>query len=93
MRISRTGGEVQSTRPQRADAHAGLARQPAVGRSHERRRLLVPGQDELDLRAAQRLDHGEVLFTRDAEDAVDAFVLQRRSQKVGGFAHDAFLNA
>ena len=31
---------------------------------------------------AQRLDHVEVLLARDAEDAVDALILERRNQKI-----------
>src|SRR3712207_9055788 len=47
VRVGRTGGQVQGTGPERADAHAGLAGEPPVGRGHEGGRLLVPGQDEL----------------------------------------------
>ena len=65
----------------------GLAGEPAVGRRHEGGRLLVPGQDQLDLRALQQLDDVEVLLARNAEDAVDALVLQRRDEKIGAFGH------
>ena len=82
MRIGRAGGEVQRARPQRGDADAGPAGQPPVGRRHERRRLLVPRQHQLDRGVAQRLDDVEILLARHAEDALDALVLQRRDQQV-----------
>ena len=73
-------GEVQRARAERGDADAGLAGQPAVGRRHEGRRLLVPGQDQLDGGVAQALDDVEVFFARNAEDALNAFVLQSARQ-------------
>ena len=74
--------EVQRARPERRDADARLAGEPAVRCGHEGGRLLVPGQDELDRGRPQRLDHVEVLLARDAEDAVDALVLERRDQQI-----------
>jgi hypothetical protein len=56
-----------------------------VGRRHESRRLLVPGQDELDLRLPQRFDDIEVLLARNPEDPLDAFILQRGDKEVGAF--------
>jgi hypothetical protein len=58
-----------------------------VGRGHERRRLLVPGEHELDARVAQGLDDVEILLAGHAEDVLDAFVLQRCHQQVGSFGH------
>src|SRR5215510_10798221 len=43
QRIGRTGGEVERTRPEGRDADAGLAGEPAIGRSHECGALLMPG--------------------------------------------------
>jgi hypothetical protein len=76
LRIRGAGREVQRARPQRRDADSGATGEPAVRRRHERRRLLVPRQHQLDLRIAQRFDDIQVLFTRHAENAVDAFVLE-----------------
>jgi hypothetical protein len=83
QRIGGAGGEIERARAKRRQAHAGRAGQPAVSRRHEGGRLLVPGQHQLDLRAPQRLDDVEVLFARHAEDAANAFVLQRGDQKFG----------
>ena len=76
------GGEVERAGAERGDAHARLAREPAVGRGHEAGRLLVTCDHQLDLRMAQRLDDVEVLLARDAEDAFDAFVLECRDEQV-----------
>jgi len=51
-----------------------------VRRGHERRRLLMAGEDELDLRLAQRFHHVEVFLAGNAEDALDPLVLERRDQ-------------
>jgi hypothetical protein len=56
-------------------------------RRHERSRLFVTGQDQLDLRIAQRLDNVEVFLARHTEDAVNPFVLQCRDQKVRALYH------
>ena len=66
--------------------------QPAVGRRHEGRRLLVPRQNELDARVAQRLDDVEILFAGHAENAVDALVLERRDQQIRTFGHRTTLD-
>ena len=70
----------------------GRAGQPPMGCGHEGRSLLVPRQDELDRRVAQRLDDVEIFLARNAEDAVDALVLQRRDQEIGTFSHDEELS-
>ena len=82
QRVSRPGGEVQRAGTERSDADAGLAGQTAVGRGHEGRPLLVPGQDQLDRRVAQALDHIQVLLAGNAEDAIDALVLEGGNQQV-----------
>ena len=76
-RIGRSRGEIQRPRSQRADTDAGLARQPPVGRRHKRCSLLVPRDDECDLRAVQRLDHVQVFFTGNSENSLDSLILQR----------------
>ena len=87
MRIGRAGREVQRARAERRDADAGPAGQPAMGRRHEGRRLLVPRQDQLDARGPQRLQDVEVLLARHAEDAIDALVLERGDKQVRPFGH------
>ena len=87
MRVGGAGREIERARSERGDADAGAAGEPAMGRRHESRRLLVPRQDQLDLRLPQRLDDVEVLFAGNAEDAVDAFVLERCYQQIRTFAH------
>ena len=87
MRVGGARREVQRARPEGRDADAGAAGQPAVGCRHEGRGLLVPRENELDRGRAQRLDHVEVLLARDAEDAVDALVLERRNQKIRTLGH------
>ena len=52
-----------------------------MSRRHERRGLLVAGQDQPDPGAAQRLDHVEVFLARDAEDLTHALVLERGDQE------------
>ena len=53
-----------------------------MGSCHEGRRLLMPGQHQLDLRLPQLLDDVEILFAGHAEHAIDAFVRERRYQEV-----------
>jgi hypothetical protein len=45
--------------------------------------LLVAGQHELDLRAAQSFDHVEILFAGNPKDSPDALVLERGNQEFG----------
>ena len=89
VRVGRGGGEVQRARAERRDADAGLAGQPPVGRGHEAGRLLVARDHQLDARGAQRLDDVEVLLAGNAEDALDAFVLERGDEEIGAFGHEA----
>jgi hypothetical protein len=44
---------------------------------HERRRLLVTGDDEFDAGLSQRFDQVEILLARNAKYAIDSFILQR----------------
>jgi hypothetical protein len=46
-------------------------------------------EHELDRRAAQRLDDVEVLLAGNAEDALDALVLERGDEEIGAFGHEA----
>ena len=90
QRVGRAGSEVERAGPERRDANAGFAGEPAIGRGHERGALLVPGQHQLDRGSAQTLDHVEIFLAGNAEDAVDALVLQRGDNQVRTFGH-AFL--
>jgi len=54
---------------------------------HERRRLFVAGQHQLDLRVAERLDDVEIFLPGYTEDPVDAFMLQCRDQQVRALHH------
>lgn len=56
--------------------HTWLAGQPAMGGGHERGGLLMAGQDELDRRFADGFDDVEVFFARNAEDTIDALILE-----------------
>jgi hypothetical protein len=78
MGVGRAGREVQRTRPERRDAHARLSGKPPMCRRHERGRLLMTSQNELDLGVAKRLDDIEIFLARHAEDAVDTLILQSR---------------
>jgi hypothetical protein len=49
-------------------------------RRHERGRLLMTSQDELDPGLAKRLDYVKILFPRYSEDSIDAFVFQRSNK-------------
>ena len=87
QRIGRARGEIQRARPQCGQAHPRLAGEPAVGCGHERCALFMPGHDQLDGRLAQALDHVEIFLAGNAEDAVDAFVLQRGDHQVRSLGH------
>ena len=76
QRVGRSRRQVQRARAERGDAHAGLAGQPAVGRGHEGRALLVAGQDQLDRRVAQAFHDIQVLLAGNPENAIDALVLE-----------------
>ena len=62
--------------PERGQAHARPAGQPAVDVGHEGGRLLVPGGDEADGAVQQDVHDVDVLFARDAEDGLHALVFQ-----------------
>ena len=52
QRVSRPGRQIERAGAKRRDANPRLAGEPPVRRRHESRRLLVAGQNQLDLRAA-----------------------------------------
>ena len=90
LRVGGAGREIERARSQRGDADARAPGEPAMRGCHERRRLLVSGQYQLDARLPQRLDDVEVFFAGHAEDAVDAFVRERCDQQIRTFAHVVF---
>jgi hypothetical protein len=61
------------------------ASEASVRRRHERRRLLVPNEDELDARRSQRLDDVQVLLAGNGEDAIDTLVLECLDEQIGSF--------
>ena len=77
--------QVRGARPERGKADARLAGEPAVGGGHERRRLLVARDNELDVRRAERLEEIEVLLARQAEDVLDALLFQLSDEQVRCF--------
>ena len=83
QRVGRAGREVQRAGAKRGEADPRLAGEAPMGRRHESRRLLVPGQDQLDAGASQRFDHVEIFLARNAEDLLDALVLERGDDEFG----------
>jgi len=84
--IGRGSDEVGRARPQRRQAHAGLAGVTAIGRGHEAGALLVPGQHQLDFRGArQRVEEVEVLLPRHAENVLAAFGLEALDEQIRCF--------
>ena len=76
--------QVGRARPERAEADAGLAGQPAIGVGHERRGLLVAAQHELDLAIHQGNHHVGILLARNAEDVGHALGLETPHEEVRG---------
>ena len=85
QRVGRAGRQIQRARPERRDAYARLAGQPAVGRRHEGRGLLMTRDDEPDRRFADGFDDVEVFLAGNSEDSIDTLVLERRDEKIGTF--------
>ena len=91
QRISGAGRQIQRSGPERGDANARLAGEPSVGGGHERGGLLMAGQHELDRGLANRLDHVEVLFPRNAKNPIDAFILEGGDQQIRTFQYECSL--
>ena len=51
---------------------------------HEGGALLVPGGDETDATVEKGIHEVEVLFAGNAEDGIDALVLEAADEQVGG---------
>ena len=82
LRVRDAGHEVRGPRPERGEADPGLSGEPSVGGCHERRRLFVARDDQLDLRRAQRFEKIEVLLAGQAEDIFNAFLFQLTNEQV-----------
>ena len=80
---------VDRARTQGGRYHRRAAGNPAVHLGHERRRLLVPGQDVADVRGGQRLHEADVLFAGYPEDDGNALVFQALDHQLSGFTHPA----
>jgi len=93
VRVRNAGDEVGGARAERGHANARAPGEAAIHIRHERRALLVVAGDELDRAAEQCIHHVDVLFTRNAEDVLHAFVLQALDQKFGGGKRRGLLRA
>src|SRR5258706_3215048 len=74
--VGHAGDEVGRTRPQRRHAHARLLGETSVDVGHERRALLVMAGDEVDGAREQGGHDVDVLLAGNAEDVLDALVLE-----------------
>ena len=81
------GGKIERARPQRRNANARPPGQPSMRGRHEAGRLLVPRQDQLDPRGAQRLHDVEIFLAGDAENPIHALVLQGGDEEVRALCH------
>ena len=80
--VGHGGDQVQRARPERAEADAGAAGQPAVDVGHVGAALLVADRHELDRGVRQRLVQVERLLARDAEHVLHALGLQALDEDV-----------
>ena len=88
IRVGDPGHQVRRAGTQRGEANPGPTREPPVNVGHEGRPLLVARRDELDGAVEQYVHHVNVLFARDAKDALDPFVLKTADEQLGGFHND-----
>ena len=77
-----TGCQVGDARTRGHEHDAGLAGQPAQPARDEGRVLLVPADDQLDLRVDERIEDGVDLGAGDAEYVFDALGLEVAHQQV-----------
>jgi hypothetical protein len=81
------GDEVRRPGPERAQADAGAAGQPAVDVGDVGAALLVADRDELDVAAGEGLVQIERLLAGNAEDALDALGSEALDQELGDGGH------
>ena len=74
--ISSSRDQIRCARPKSRETDTCLAGQPSVHIRHECRALLVPHDNDPDRRLFQRPHHVQILFPRNAENILDAFVFQ-----------------
>ena len=74
--VRNAGRGVGQPRPEVAQQHRSLALGARVAVGHVRRDLLVARIDELDPAARERCEHGDVGVSAQAEDVLDAPLLQ-----------------
>ena len=90
-RVERGGGHagdrVHHPRPDVQQQHARLAGHPGVPVGGVRGGLLVPGDDELDRAAAERVEQRDVRVPAGAEDVLHAVGLELRGQRLGRGDH------
>ncbi|OTP68736.1 hypothetical protein PAMC26577_32475 [Caballeronia sordidicola] len=82
MGVGCTGDQIQRTGTECRHADARPSRQAPVSGRHEGCRLLMAGDDKLDVRVSQRLDDVEIFFARHRENAIDALILQRLDKQI-----------
>ena len=87
MGVGRTCREVERTGAERCDAHTSSAGQASVCCRHEGRGLFMTGENELNFDLRSDSTTSQILFAGNAENAVDAFILQRSNQKIRTFGH------
>ena len=83
--IGDAGDQIGGTWAKRAEADAGLPREPAVDIGHEGRRLFVPAEHEVDVALHQRHHHVGVLFAGNPENVGHALGFEAFDQKIGRF--------
>ncbi len=83
--VGKTGDEVGRAGSERRQANAGLAGEAAVNVGHEGGALLVPGGDELDTAADQRIHDVEIFFAGNPEYVFHALVFEAAHEQVAGF--------
>ncbi len=74
--VGDAGDEVRRAGPQRREADARVAGQPAVNVGHERRSLFVSGRSEGDRRVPEREQQFLDFFARETEDVLDTLDLE-----------------
>ena len=74
--IGSSRDQIRCARSQSRKADTRLAGQPPVHIRHECRALLVPHDNDADRRLFKRPHHIQILFPRNAENVLDAFIFQ-----------------
>jgi hypothetical protein len=91
-RVRDGGDEVRRARAERAQAHAGALRQPAVHVGHVGPALFVSNRNEVHRRARERLVEVQRLLAGDAEYVLDALRLEALHEQIRRLALLAHLH-